>query len=82
MLTARIESGLASSSEWLPGMQRGKVLGLFNSEAIAAKPGTYLQNLALAGDTLVLFDIQRAVDTEATHINLTWGPNEKPEDGA
>jgi gluconolactonase len=38
---------------------QGKVLGLFNSEATVAKPGTHLQNFALAGDTLVLLDIQR-----------------------
>ena len=38
---------------------QGKVLGLSNSEATVAKPGTYLQNFALAGDTLVLLDIQR-----------------------
>jgi gluconolactonase len=37
----------------------GKVLGLFNSEATVAKPGTQLHNFALAGDTLVLLDIQR-----------------------
>ena len=38
---------------------QGKVLGLFNSEATVATPGTHLQNFALAGDTLVLLDIQR-----------------------
>jgi gluconolactonase len=38
---------------------RGKVLGLFNSEAIGAKRGTHIANFALAGDTLVLLDMQR-----------------------
>lgn len=37
----------------------GKVIGLFNSEATVAPPGAHLQNFALAGDTLVLLDIQR-----------------------
>ena len=38
---------------------QGKVLGLFNSEAISAKGGTHIANFALAGDTLVLLDMQR-----------------------
>ena len=38
---------------------QGKVLGLFNSEAISSNGGTHIANFALAGDTLVLLDMQR-----------------------
>jgi gluconolactonase len=38
---------------------QGKVLGFVNSEAISANGGTHIANFALAGDTLVVLDMQR-----------------------
>jgi hypothetical protein len=55
----RTRPGLESLREWLVRNAMAKALGLFNSEATVAKAGAHLQNFALAGDTLVLLDIQR-----------------------
>ena len=37
----------------------GKVLGLFNSQAFSVNQTQHIANFALAGDTLVLLDVQR-----------------------
>lgn len=37
----------------------GKILGVFNSQAYSVSPSTVVANFALAGDTLIILDVER-----------------------
>lgn len=52
---------------------QGKVLGLINSEATSVNETQHLANFALAGDTLVLLDVQRLWTVKLAQTIVTPG---------
>ena len=50
---------------------QGKVLGLFNSMAYSVNATTHVANFALAGDTLVIEDVQRLWTVKLAQMVVT-----------
>jgi len=59
-------SGLAEYEGVVVRSTRGKVLGLFNSKASGINATIHVANFALAGDALLILDVQRLLECEAS----------------
>jgi gluconolactonase len=52
---------------------RGKVIGLFNNQAITGNASLVIENFALAGDTLVILDMQTIWTVKLAETVITAG---------
>lgn len=50
---------------------QGKVLGIFNSQAYGLNASAYVTNFALAGDQLVILDVERILSVKLAHAIIS-----------